>query len=375
MGLPFACLQSLNANAWCSAGGAGCVGHFDGSGLLAEVADAGADGVFELFDAEAGDGGNDVEGELAALRHRFQFFELGGVGDVGFGGDDDHRFLGEAVTEAFQFFEDDAEIFDGIGAAAGVRHIDKMDEEAGALDVAKELDAEACAEMRALDEAGDVGDNEAFFIGRVADGDDAELRLKGGEGVVGDFRAGGGNARDEGGFADVGITHEADVGEDAEFQTVSAFFTGAAELVFARGLMGGGSEVLVAAPAATAASDNEALVGAGEVVDELAGVSVEEHGADGNFEDGVFAVAAGAVGAHAVLAALGAVLGIEAEVDEGVVALAGFEDNVTAVTAVAAGGSAAGNELFAAKSHATITPVTGFDANFGLIDKHSLFPV
>jgi hypothetical protein len=57
------------------------------------------------------------------------------------------------------------------------------------------------------------------------------------------------------------------------------------------------------------------------------------------------------------------------------VALAGFEDDTAAVAAVSAGGSAAGNELFTAKSHASITAVTGFDPNFGFIDKHSLFPV
>jgi hypothetical protein len=134
----------------------------------------------------------------------------------------------------------------------------------------------------------------------------------------------------------------------------------------------GCGEVLIAAATASAARNDEALVGAGEVVDELAGIGVEEHGADRNFEDGVFGVAAGAVGAHAVFAALGFVLGIEAEIDEGVVALAGFEDNVTSVAAVATGGSAAGNELFAAKRHASITAVTGFYPNFGFIDKHSL---
>jgi hypothetical protein len=57
------------------------------------------------------------------------------------------------------------------------------------------------------------------------------------------------------------------------------------------------------------------------------------------------------------------------------VALAGFEDNVTSVSAVATGGSAARNELFAAKSHTSITTVTGLYPNFGFIDKHSLLPV
>ena len=44
------------------------------------------------------------------------------------------------------------------------------------------------------------------------------------------------------------------------------------------------------------------------------GVVVED-GAYGDFEGGVFACGAGAVGAEAVAAALGLVLGVEAEVD------------------------------------------------------------
>ena len=152
-------------------------------------------------------------------------------------------------------------------------------------------------------------------------------------------------------------------------------FAGAAELVLARGLVGGGGEVLVAASAASAAGDDDALVGAGEVVDQLAGVCVVRGRADGDFEDGVLAVAAGAVGAHAVPAALAFVLGVEAEVDEGVVALGGDHEDVAAVAAVAAGGAAAGDELLPAEGHAAIAAVAGFDANFCFIDKHSLYSV
>ena len=47
--------------------------------------------------------------------------------------------------------------------------------------------------------------------------------------------------------------------------------------------------MLVAATAASTARNDEAFIGTGEVVDELASVSVEEHSANGNFEDSVFA--------------------------------------------------------------------------------------
>jgi hypothetical protein len=79
-----------------------------------------------------------------------------------------------------------------------------VDDDAGALDVFEELDAEASAEVCAFDEAGKVGYGEGFGVGEVADLDYAEIGLEGGEGVVGDLRFGGGEARDERGFADVG---------------------------------------------------------------------------------------------------------------------------------------------------------------------------
>ena len=78
--------------------------------------------------------------------------------------------------------------------------------------------------------------------------------------------------------------------------------------------------MLVAASAASAAGDDDGVAGAGEVVDELAGVVVVEEGADGDVEGEGFAGGAGHIGAEAVAAALGLVLGVEAEVDEGVVA-------------------------------------------------------
>jgi hypothetical protein len=57
----------------------------------------------------------------------------------------------------------------------------------------------------------------------------------------------------------------------------------------------------------------------GEVVDQLAGLVVVEHGSNRDIEDGGLTGLAGAVGAESVSSALGFVLGIETKVDEGVV--------------------------------------------------------
>ena len=97
---------------------------------------------------------------------------------------------------------------------------------------------------------------------------------------------------------------------------------------------------------------------------------VVEQGADGDLEGGVLAGVAGAVGAEAVAAALGFVLGVEAEVDQGVVGEGGGHEDVSAVAAVAAGGAAPGDELFAAECHAAVAAVAGLDADSCFIDEH-----
>ena len=264
------------------------------------------DAELELGNALTGDGGDLEEGEFAAFGHGAKLLELVGIGDIGLGRDQDRVGLsGERRVKALELVGDNLEVVDGVGPAGAVGDIDQVDDDAGALDVLEELDAEAGAEVGAFDEAGKVGDGEGLLgVGEVADLDDAEVGLEGGEGVVGDLGFGGGEARDEGGFADVGVADEAGVGQQTQLEAVVALFAGAAELVLARGLVGAGGEVLVAASSASAAGDDDGLVGTGEVVDELAGLVVVEEGTDGDFEGGVLAGVAGAVGAEAVASAL-----------------------------------------------------------------------
>jgi hypothetical protein len=69
------------------------------------------------------------------------------------------------------------------------------------------------------------------------------------------------------------------------------------------------------------------------------------------------------------------VLGVEAEVDEGVVAEGGGHEDVAAVASVAAGGTAFGNELFAPEGHAAVAPVAGLDPDSRFINKHAISSV
>jgi hypothetical protein len=71
-----------------------------------------------------------------------------------------------------------------------------------------------------------------------------------------------------------------------------------------------------------------------------------------------------------VAAALGFVLGIEAEVDKGVVRQRGLHEDVAAVASVAARGTAAGDEFFAPEGHAAVAAVASFDPDSCFIDEH-----
>ena len=71
-----------------------------------------------------------------------------------------------------------------------------------------------------------------------------------------------------------------------------------------------------------------------------------------------------------MLTALALVFRVEAEVDEGIVALRGDHDDIASATAVAAGGATSGNKFFTTEGHAAVAAVAGFDANSCFIDEH-----
>ena len=90
--------------------------------------------------------------------------------------------------------EDDVEVGERVAAGLEGRAVEDVHERGAALDVAEELEAEALALARALDEAGHVGDR----VADVARLDDAEVRVQRRERVVGDLGPRGGDRRDRG---------------------------------------------------------------------------------------------------------------------------------------------------------------------------------
>ena len=99
---------------------------------------------------------------------------------------------------------------------------------------------------------------------------DPQIRVLGGERIVGDLRSGAAQAGQQGRFAGIGQTDHADVGDQFEFQDKPAFLAGMSSFVFARGLIGGRHEGEVAFAALAAAGDRHLGFGFREILnDEL----------------------------------------------------------------------------------------------------------
>src|SRR5580704_9175323 len=131
-----------------------------------------------------------------------------------------------------------------------------------------------------------------------------------------------------------------------------------------------GGEARVALAAAAASCDDKSIAGRGEIMQHLAGFPIVDDGAHGRGNVDRCAFAALAVAAFAVAAPLGLVFGVETEVQEGIVMLAGDQDHIAALASVAAAGPAARNEFLAPEGETAVAAVAGFDRNYDLIDKH-----
>ena len=105
---------------------------------------------------------------------------------------------------------------------------------AAALDMAEEAVADTGAFMRAFDQARDVGEHE--FAALVAD--DAEIGMQRREGIVGDLRLGGRDAREESRFAGIRQADDADIGDQLQPQPDPFLLALEARIGAARRLVG-----------------------------------------------------------------------------------------------------------------------------------------
>ena len=268
-----------------------------------------------------------------------------------------HRVCGELA-------EDHVEVADRVAAGLEGRAVEHVQQGGAALDVPQELQAEALALARALDEARHVGDGVAGFA-RV---DDAEVRVQGRERVVGDLRLGGAHRRDETRLARGRVADESDVGDGLELEQDVPLESGRAQQRESGRLALGGGQRRVAESALAARSDDEAHA-RGIQVDEFVAVGRAHDGADGHAQLEVLSGGAVAVVAHAGLAVVGLPVRGAVEAEQCRHLRVGDEHDVAAVAAVAAVGAGERLELLALDRDAAVAAVARAQVEGHVVDE------
>ena len=333
--------------------------------LVDRAFDRGPELVAEFPDAFLRIAGDRDDLVLHAL---LEFLQLRGGGrEVHLVGHDQARLGGEDRRVETQLALKDAMVVPRLAVlAAG--HVDDEDEERAALDVAEELVAEAAVLMRAFDEPRDIGHHDAVEAVGVVD--HAHVDVQGRERIRRHLRAGGREQVGQGRLPRVRVAHEADVGDRLEHDAEIAFFARIARRRATRGLVDRALEVHVTEAALAARQEHHAFAVLGELGHEAMGALFEDLRARRHRQDQVGAVGTGALAAHAGGPVARATVRLPAiSLQVAFVAVAD-EDDVAALAAVAAVGSALRDELLATEADAAVAAVTGLQYNLGFVDKH-----
>ena len=134
--------------------------------------------------------------------------------------------------------------------------------------------------------------------------------------------------------------------------------------------MSGCGEAGVAFAAASAARRQVALARLGEVEQSLARRFVPDHRAHRHLHVHRVAFVPGPIAALAVTAALGFMLGVEAEVQQRILVLVGDQVDVAAAAAIAAARPSARDELLPPERQAAIAAVARLHVDSDFVDEH-----
>ena len=241
-----------------------------------------------------------------------------------------------------------------------------MEQQAGALDVAQEVVAQARTAGGASDQAGDVGEHGAIAAGAAHH---PQVGHQGGEGVIGDAGPGGREHGDQGALAGIGLADDAHLGKQLELQPEIPGLAIAALGELLRCPVAVAEVVGVAEAAAATGRHQELLTRLGEITQQDAGAAVAHLGAAGHLDhQGLAAGAAAAVGA-AAHAVVGGEEALELEIQQGLEVGVGAQQHVGAAAAIAAGGTAGGYVLLAAEGHDAVATTATAHGDAGLIDE------
>ena len=316
----------------------------------------------DLGDAGAGYGREHQRGRFRrALEAGDLGLEVFGRERVGFRERDDLGLVGKPVAVGSELGAHRFVSLAGVLAQA----VDEMQQHAAAFDVAKEAVAETDAFMRAFDQARNVGEHELARVGAHH----AELRVERGERIIGDLRLCRRHGGEERRLAGVRQPDETGVGDELEAQPDPALLALLPGIGVARRAIGRGLEVRVAEAAIAATRQHHAVADIDEIGDQGRVVLLKHLGAGRHLEHDGAAVGAGAVLAHAVMAALGLEVLLVAIVEQGIEPRHRLDHDIAAAPAVAAVGTAELDELLAAERDAAVPAVAGANVDLGLIEE------
>ena len=202
-----------------------------------------------------------------------------------------------------------------------------------------------------------------------------EVRVEGGERIVGDLRPRVAHRRDERRLAGIGHAEQAHVGQHLELQHQAAMLALLARRRLARRAVGAGLEMEVAEAALAALGEQRHLFVLREVGDRLAAVLVADLRAHRHAQPDVLGRGAVLVGAAAALAVPCDELALVAVVHQRVDVAVGHRPDAAAATAVAAVRAAPRNELLAPERRRAVAAVAGSDLDARFVDElHRGFP-
>ena len=277
---------------------------------------------------------------------------------------DNLRALGQ-VAVAHQLVADVLKVLHRIAAlAAGDVH--DVHKQARALDVAKELDAQAHALARALDDARDIRHDEVHAVLAA----DAQVRREGREVIIRDLRLRRSHDGEDRALADVRIADQAHVRDGLELQLKLDDVTLLARFGEVGRLAGRRGEVRIAPATLAAGKQHMALAGLVHVRPQAAASCVAHDGAHRHLDDEILSALAAAEHCRAVAAVFGGVLALVAEIHQRVHVHVGKQDDAAAVSAVAAVRAAVLHKLLTMERNRAVAAVAGLRGDFYLIDKH-----
>ena len=240
-------------------------------------------------------------------------------------------------------------------------------EHARAFDVTQELQPQPLSLMRPFDDAGNIGHHERAVI---REGHNAEVGLKRGKRVVGNFWAGRRDDGEQGGLSGVRLPHQADVCNEFEFEFEGSDFSLFAGLPFAWRLMRGRGEEGISLSAASGLGDDEFLSMVEHLAQIVARLLHPNTCARGDGENEVIGRTARLVVPHPVLPTVGRPLIAVGVVEQRGEVGVGADDDISPAAAVSTVGTSHGIELLPPKGGAPGSAITCGDPNDDQINEH-----